>query len=188
MIQTQIILASNSPRRKFLLEQANIQFTINASDIEEIVPDSIPIRQAPEYLAKEKARACDHVVKENEVIIAADTSVFLNDEILNKPHNKEEAMDMLRSMSNTTHEVITGVALLGIEKCDSFSTLSKVELDEMSDEEIHYYIDTYQPFDKAGAYGIQDWIGWCKISRIEGSYSNIFGLPMRDVYQALKQF
>lgn len=188
MIDRKIVLASGSPRRKFLLEQADFNFTINASDIEEIVPDHIPIREAPEYLAIEKAKACEHQFYNDEIILAADTSVFLNNKILNKPIDEAEARTMLKSMSKHTHEVITGVALRHQEKIKSFSNVSIVVFDPLSNAEIDYYIEKYKPMDKAGAYGIQDWIGWCKISRIEGSYSNIFGLPMRDVYNALRSF
>lgn len=188
MIDRQIVLASGSPRRKFLLEQADMSFTINASDIEEIVPDHIPIREAPEYLAIEKSKACDHQFVGDELILAADTSVFLNNQILNKPINEADARSMLKSMSKTSHEVITGVALRQRDIIKSFSCVSKVVFDPLSNDEIDYYIQKYQPMDKAGAYGIQDWIGWCKISKIEGSYSNIFGLPMRDVYNALRSF
>lgn len=183
-----IILASNSPRRKFLLEQADYQFTINASDIPEIVPETLPIREAPEYLAIEKAKACVHLCGDNELILAADTSVFLNNDILNKPGDRAEAVQMLRQLKLTTHEVITGVALRDANNIRSFSALSKVVFDDLSEEEINYYVDSYKPYDKAGAYGIQDWIGWCKIKSIEGSYSNILGLPMRDVYNAIRDF
>jgi len=188
MIDRQIVLASASPRRKFLLEQADFEFTINASDVDETVPDHIPIKEAPEFLAVKKAKACDHQFSGEELILAADTSVFLNDTILNKPASESDAKSMLKSMSKTSHEVITGVALRHRDTIKSFSCVSKVVFDPLSNDEIEYYIKKYKPMDKAGAYGIQDWIGWCKISRIEGSYSNIFGLPMRDVYNALKSF
>jgi len=188
MIKKEVVLASGSPRRKFLLEQADIQFTINAPHIEEVVPDHIPIREAPEYLAIEKANACEHRFLGEELILAADTSVFLDDKILNKPANEAEARSMLKSMSKSQHEVITGVAIRDQARLKSLSCVSLVVFDPLSNDEIDYYIEKYKPMDKAGAYGIQDWIGWCKISRIEGSYSNIFGLPMREVYNALQTF
>lgn len=184
-----IILASNSPRRKFLLEQGAFQFTINASDIPEIVPEDLPINEAPEYLAIEKAKACTHICRGyDELILAADTSVFLDDIILNKPQDRAEAVEMIHQLKSTKHEVITGVALRDATKLHSFSTSSFVVFDDFSAEEIDYYVDTYKPYDKAGGYGIQDWIGWCKIESIEGSYSNILGLPMRDVYNAIREF
>lgn len=188
MTHRHIILASNSPRRKFLLEQGAYQFSINASDIPEIVPEELPIREAPEYLAIEKAKACNHRCENDELILAADTSVFLDDIILNKPEDRAEAVEMIQQLKNSSHEVITGVALRNEEKLTSFSVLSKVVFDDFTAAEIDYYVDTYKPFDKAGGYGIQDWIGWCKIQTIEGSYSNILGLPMREVYNAILVF
>ncbi len=183
-----IILASGSPRRSFLLSENNIPYSVNPSNIDEIVPDNIPIKTAPEYLAVEKAHACNQECANNELILAADTSVFLGNEILNKPINHQEAVEMISKLSQTTHEVITGFCLKNKEKQFSQSVRSIVEFDSISEEEIEYYVTTFKPFDKAGAYGIQDWIGWCKINRIEGSYSNILGLPMREVYMALRDF
>lgn len=171
-----------------MLSECNIPYSVNPSNIEEIVPESIPLKEAPEYLAVEKANACDHDCSHNEIILAADTSVFLGNDILNKPANHQEAVDMISKLSKTTHEVITGFCLKDKEKQVSESVLSIVEFDSISDEEIEYYIKEFKPFDKAGGYGIQDWIGWCKIKRIEGSYSNILGLPMREVYLALRDF
>jgi len=186
--QQHIILASGSPRRSFMLSECHIPFTVNPSNIEEIVPDTIPIKEAPEYLAIQKATACDHICKNSEIILAADTSVFLENDILNKPADHQEAVYMISKLSETTHEVITGFCLKNEDKQVSQSVLSVVEFDPISKEEIEFYIKQHRPFDKAGGYGIQDWIGWCKISRIEGSYSNILGLPMREVYLALASF
>jgi len=183
-----IILASKSPRRKFLLEQADIKFEIKSSDVDETVPGHIPIRDSPEYLAKRKASFIHKQLNTEQIILAADTSVFISDSILNKPGDYQEARKMLSVLSGKTHDVITGVCLVNNQKQHSFSVLSIVHLDQLSEEEMDYYITEYKPFDKAGGYGIQDWIGWCKIRSIEGSYSNILGLPMREVYQALSEF
>jgi len=185
---THIILASGSPRRSFLLSECHIPFSVKPSNIEEIVPSHISVRDSPEFLAVEKAKACPHHCASNELILSADTSVFLGDDILNKPENYQEAVDMISKLSETQHEVITGFCIKNTDKLHSESVLSLVEFDFISQEEIDFYIKHFKPFDKAGGYGIQDWIGWCKIKRIEGSYSNILGLPMREVYQQLKGF
>ena len=185
---THIILASGSPRRSFLLSECHIPFSVKPSNIEEIVPAHIALRDSPEYLAVEKAKACSHNCAPNELILSADTSVFLGDEILNKPANYQEAVDMISKLSETQHEVITGFCIKQKSKQLSQSVLSLVEFDKISSDEIDFYIEQFKPFDKAGGYGIQDWIGWCKIKRIEGSYSNILGLPMREVYQQLRSF
>ena len=185
---THIILASGSPRRSFLLAECRIPFSVKPSNIEEIVPSHISIRDSPEYLAVEKAKACPHHCASNELILSADTSVFLGDQILNKPTNDKEAIDMISKLSETQHEVITGFCIKHNSKQLSQSVLSLVEFDKITADEIDFYIEQFKPFDKAGGYGIQDWIGWCKIKRIEGSYSNILGLPMREVYQQLRSF
>ncbi len=188
MIKQSIILASKSPRRKFLLDQADIQHEVVGYDVEENVPDHIALEESPEYLALKKGRYALDLLDTQRIILAADTSVFWRDEILNKPDDRTEAIEMLRKLSAETHSVITGVALLTQEKTHSFSVKSEVLLDEISEAELDYYVDNYRPYDKAGSYGIQDWIGWVKIKSITGSYSNILGLPMRELYQALLRF
>lgn len=184
----EIILASKSPRRSFLLKEAGIPFVVKSFDMEELVSEPIPIREHPEFLACAKANDAFEKLSTNQIILAADTSVFLNDTILNKPEDKEEAFTMLSSLSGKWHEVITGVCLKHVSKQTSFSVSSMVLFDEILPEEINWYIDHSKPFDKAGSYGIQDWIGWCKISEIKGSYSNILGLPMNRVYKQLQKF
>jgi len=184
----QLILASKSPRRKELLERSNIPFTIRTLEVEEIYPDSLPKAEVAEYLATLKAEAARPSMADDEVILGADSIVILKNTIYGKPKNKEEAHHILRQLSGQPHEVITGVCLLSKTKKVSFSGVSKVWMEELSDAEIAYYVDTFQPFDKAGAYAIQEWIGLCKISKIEGTYSNIMGLPTEMVYRALKQF
>lgn len=186
--KTEIILASKSPRRSFLLEQADISFTVKSFDMEELVTEPIPIKEHPEYLAVAKADDAYSKLSTDQIILAADTSVFLDDQILNKPNDEEDAISMLSALSGNWHEVITGVCLFQTTRKKSFSVSSMVLFDHISEEEILWYVQNYKPFDKAGSYGIQDWIGWCKIKEIKGSYSNILGLPMNRVYHELKKF
>ena len=188
MIRQSIILASKSPRRKFLLEQADIKFKVIGYDVEENVPNDLPIEEAPEYLSLKKGRYAMEQLQTDQIVLAADTSVFSKQEILNKPEDRSVAIEMLRKLSDHKHSVITGVTLITQNKIESFSVKSEVLLDEISDAELDYYVDNYKPYDKAGSYGIQDWIGWVKIKSITGSYSNILGLPIREVYQSLLKF
>jgi len=184
----QLILASKSPRRSELLERSNIPFTIRTLEVEEIYPDSLPKADVAEYLAILKAEAARPNMSEDEIILGADSIVILNDTIYGKPKDAEDAHHILRQLSGQVHQVITGVCLLSKTKKVSFSAVSKVWMEELSEAEIAYYVETFQPFDKAGAYAIQEWIGLCKISKIEGTYSNIMGLPTEMVYQALCHF
>jgi MAF protein len=183
-----LILASKSPRRKELLERSNIPFTIRTLEVEEIYPESLPKSEVAEYLAILKAEAARPNLGEQEIVLGADSIVILQDTIYGKPKDVEDAHYILRQLSGQTHEVITGVCLLSKNKKVSFSAVSKVWMKELTEEEIAYYVDTYKPFDKAGAYAIQEWIGLCKISKIEGTYSNIMGLPTEMVYRALRAF
>jgi len=183
-----LILASKSPRRKELLERSNIPFTIRTLDVEEVYPDTLPEAEVAEYLAILKAEAALPTMAADEVILGADSIVILNNTIYGKPKDAEDAHHILRQLSGQIHEVITGVCLLSKNKKVSFSAVSKVWMKELSEAEIKYYVETFQPFDKAGAYAIQEWIGLCKISKIEGTYSNIMGLPTEMVYQALGEF
>jgi len=184
----QLILASKSPRRKELLERSNIPFTIRTLDVEEIYPEELPKAGVAEYLAILKAEAALPTMADDEVVLGADSIVILKDTIYGKPKDAEDAHRILRQLSGQIHEVITGVCLLSKNKKVSFNAVSKVWMEELSEAEIKYYVETFQPFDKAGAYAIQEWIGLCKISKIEGTYSNIMGLPTEMVYQALREF
>jgi len=184
----QLILASKSPRRKELLERSNIPFIIRTLEVEEIYPDSLPKIEVAEYLAILKAEAARPNLAENEIVLGADSIVILKDTIYGKPKDAEDAHHILRQLSGQVHEVITGVCLLSKDKKVSFSAVSKVWMEELTEEEISYYVETFKPFDKAGAYAIQEWIGLCKISKIEGTYSNIMGLPTEMVYRALRAF
>jgi septum formation protein len=186
ILNKKIILASKSPRRKTLLEQAGFTIEIKTKEVEEDYPDDLPAAQVAPFLAEKKATACaDFLETENDILLTADSVVILNEVIYGKPTDYEDAFKILRNLSGNMHEVITGVCLLSKQKKRIFSGLSKVYFQPLTDEEIHYYISTCQPYDKAGAYAIQEWIGLCKISKIEGTYSNIMGLPMEDVYREL---
>ena len=183
-----LILASKSPRRKELLERSNIPFTIRTLEVEEIYPEILPKAEVAEYLAVLKAEAALPNMADGEIILGADSIVILNDTIYGKPKDVEDAHHILRQLSGQVHEVITGVCLISKNKKVSFSAVSKVWMEDLSEEEISYYVETFKPFDKAGAYAIQEWIGLCKISKIEGTYSNIMGLPTEMVYRALREF
>jgi septum formation protein len=183
-----IILASKSPRRSQLLREAGLEFRVEAFDVDEsFSPDMAPEAVAP-WLAQKKAQAAKHFIQDNEIILAADSVVILEGKIYNKPADYQEAFDMIRALSGKQHTVITGVCLLSREKEEVMAGVTKVWFAELSDEEIDYYIRTCKPFDKAGSYGAQDWIGHCKITRIEGTFQNVMGLPVDLVYAALQRF
>lgn len=189
MIKKKIVLASKSPRRKFLLEQADFTFRVVTQDTDESYDPAMDPTQVPAFLSALKAEAVIHEVDEDELIIAADTIVISGDkQVLGKPKDQQDAYRTLEKLADVKHDVITGVTLLTKVKNISFSVVSTVEFDALTSAEIQYYVDKYKPFDKAGSYGIQDWIGWCKIKRIEGSYSNIMGLPMNALYRKIQTF
>ena len=181
-----IVLASNSPRRKELLSGIDIPYEISVlPDIDESYPDTLPHEEVAEFLARKKASAYFPELKDNTLLITADTVVLLHNQILNKPVDKADAKQMLRRLSGNTHRVITGVCLTTKEKQKSFSDLSLVTFGDLTDAEIEYYVEKYAPLDKAGAYGVQEWIGYVAVKRIEGSYFNIMGLPIYRVYREL---
>ncbi len=181
-----IILASNSPRRKDLLTKMGVDFEVRIKEINEDFPSDLSAKEVAEYLAKKKSNAYRDSVSKNELVITADTLVSSEDKILNKPETKEEARQMLEFLSNNTHEVITGVSLMTCENQIIFSVISKVTFGELSALDINKYVDSGLPMDKAGAYGIQDWIGTIAVTKIEGSYENIVGLPTQELYRQLK--
>lgn len=183
-----IILASKSPRRSQLLREAGFTFEIKTTEVEENYPAELSPRLVPEFLARKKAHASTHFLKEDEILLAADSIVILQNTIYEKPKDRADAVRILQRLSGNMHEVITGVCLKSLQQERCFSGHSNVYFEELSDEEIDYYIDTYQPFDKAGSYGIQEWLGLCKIRKIEGTYANIMGLPVDLVYKELKHF
>ena len=187
-LHKKIVLASQSPRRKQLLEDAGFSICVRPTDVEESFPEHMPVREVPEYLAHKKAMAAKAALATNEIVIASDCVVILDGVIYNKPLDHADAVSILKKLSGKMHEVITGVCIMDHEKTSIFSGVSKVFFSELSDEEIEYYIEKYQPYDKAGAYAIQEWIGLCKIKKIEGTYANIMGLPMDLVYEHLQEF
>lgn len=184
---TQITLASGSPRRKELLSSLGIDFQVKTKPIDEAFPADLPTSEVATYIAKAKAEAFTEDIGTNELIITADTVVVLGNEILAKPADKKEAQEMLQALSGSTHLVITGVCILTSEGFQTFDETTSVVFKQLSAQEIDYYIDNYKPFDKAGAYGIQEWIGMVGIERIEGDYYNVVGLPLQKVYSHLKQ-
>ena len=182
-----LILSSNSPRRKELLAGLDIPFEVRViEDIDESYPDTLPTGEIAEYIAQKKAAAYE--VGNDEVLITADTIVVLDDQILGKPANAEEAKQMLRSLSGKKHHVITGVCLKSCDQQHHFSVISEVTFKTLAEEEISYYVETYKPFDKAGAYGIQEWIGYIGVTGLSGSYFNVMGLPVQRIYAELKKF
>ena len=182
-----LILSSNSPRRKELLAGLDIPFEVRViEDIDESYPDTLPTGEIAEYIAQKKAAAYE--VGNDEVLITADTIVVLDDQILGKPADAEEAKQMLRSLSGKTHHVITGVCLKSRDQQHHFSVISEVTFKTLAEDEISYYVENYKPFDKAGAYGIQEWIGYIGVTGLSGSYFNVMGLPVQRIYEELKKF
>ena len=179
-----IILASQSPRRKELLALLDHEFTVEVREVDEIFPDALEVNKVAEYLARLKASAFTDI-KIDQLIITADTIVVLENQILGKPKNKVEATQMLQRLSNRSHQVITGVCIKTSDKAISFSNTTKVYFKELTASEINYYIENYKPFDKAGSYGIQEWIGAIGITKIEGSYFNVVGLPIQELNEQL---
>lgn len=183
----QIVLASNSPRRQELLKGLDIPFTVRVKeDISEDYPHDLPVDQIPLFIAKKKAAAYD--IGDNELLITADTVVVLDREVMGKPHNASDAKRMLRALSGYTHQVVTGVCLTTRQRQRAFTTVTDVTFKELSDDEIDYYVTHYHPFDKAGAYGVQEWIGYIGVTKLQGSYFNVMGLPVQRIYQELKRF
>ncbi|MCH2043254.1 MAG: Maf family nucleotide pyrophosphatase [Saprospiraceae bacterium] len=181
-----ILLASKSPRRHQLVEQLGCTFEIIQQDAEEIVPEDLPRIEVAEYLAKLKATSVQHKLQQaNEVILCSDTIVVLDDTIYHKPKDHQDAIRILSDLSGQVHQVITGVCLVHQDWKVSFSDIAKVHFDEITPEEMEYYIREYQPYDKAGAYAVQEWIGLAKIKKIEGTYATIMGLPTHLIYTEL---
>lgn len=183
----QIILASNSPRRKELMSGLGVDYVVKIlPDVDESYPDSLQGGDIPEFIACKKAGAYRSILQPGELLITADTIVWLDGKVLGKPQGREGAVEMLRALSGKKHQVFTGVCLTTTEWQKSFTAASDVLFDELSDEEIAYYVDRYQPMDKAGAYGVQEWIGYIGVHSISGSFYNIMGLPIQKLYKVLK--
>jgi septum formation protein len=183
-----IILASRSPRRQQLLKDLGLTFEVVGIDYDETFPGNLNGEDAAIYLAKGKSNSFRNKLSDNEIVITADTIVWCNNQTLGKPVDYQDARRMIRELSGNTHEVITGVNLLSSKKEVAFCESTKVTFEKISDEEIDFYLQEFKPFDKAGAYGIQEWIGIAACSRIEGSYFNVVGLPVQRVYQELMEF
>ncbi|WP_065220268.1 MULTISPECIES: Maf-like protein [Butyricimonas] len=181
-----LILASASPRRQQLMKDAGLTFEVRQKKIVEDYPKDLPLEKVPEYLSKVKAEAFREELQPDEVLVTADTVICIHGKILGKPANRAEAIGMLQELSGNRHLVVTGVSVTTKTKQISFSALTNVFFKELSDEEIEYYVDVYKPFDKAGAYGIQEWIGYIGIERIEGSFYNVMGLPVQKLYETLR--
>jgi septum formation protein len=180
-----IILASGSPRRQEFFKNLGLEFEIRLKEVEEIYPKHLKSEEITNYLAELKANAFENEINENELLITSDTIIWLNDNALGKPKDYNDAFEILKSLSNQTHEVITSVCFKTIEKKELIHEITKVTFTELSNEAIHFYLKNYKPFDKAGAYGIQEWIGLIGISKIDGSYTNVVGLPTEKVYNYL---
>lgn len=184
-----IILASASPRRKELLSKLDIDFNVKIiPDIDESFPANMPVVKVPQHISRKKAEAYRPGMGENDLVIAADTIVATGRRILGKPADETAARDMLKLLSGRSHRVITGVTIMTKERTETFPAVSRVCFDVMSDEEIDYYVNKYRPLDKAGAYGIQEWIGMIGVSELHGSYFNVMGLPVQRLYARLKTF
>jgi len=183
--QYKIILASGSPRRQQFFKDLDLDFEIRLKEIEEIFPPELKREAITNYLAELKAAAFEDELKENEILVTSDTLVWHNEKAVGKPKDKQDAFEILKSLSNATHEVITSVCFKTNTKSEVLFEITKVTFNELTDEAIAYYIENYKPFDKAGAYGIQEWIGFIGVKKIEGSYANVIGLPVDRVYQYL---
>ena len=182
-----LILASASPRRQQLMKDAGFTFEVWLKNVEEKYPQELHWENVPEYLSKVKASAFREELKADEVLITADTVVCIHDRILGKPADRKEAISMLQELSGNRHLVVTGVSVTTRTEQLSFSSRTDVFFKRLSNEEIEFYVDTYKPFDKAGAYGIQEWIGYIGIERIEGSVYNVMGLPIQKLYETLRK-
>ena len=184
-----LILASKSPRRQQLMRELGLEFDIRANgDDEELYPDGLSMTEIPVYLAQHKAIPLAASLRDNEILITSDTIVWCNWQVIGKPKDKEDAFSILSLLSGNMHTVVTGVCLTSTKASSTFFATTNVYFRKLADEEILYYIDRYKPFDKAGAYGIQEWIGYIGVERIEGSYYNVMGLPVQTLYLELQKF
>ncbi|KRB53523.1 Maf-like protein [Flavobacterium sp. Root186] len=180
-----IILASGSPRRQQFFKDLDLDFEIRLKEVEEIYPPELKAVEITDFLAQLKADALKDELKENEILVTSDTIVWHQNKALGKPKSAEDAFEMIKSMSNTTHEVITSVCFQNNTASTLLHDITKVTFKDLSDEAILYYIENYKPYDKAGAYGIQEWFGFMAVTKVEGSYTNVMGLPTAKVYEYL---
>jgi septum formation protein len=182
------ILASKSPRRQELIHDLGIDFRVEIRDVDENFPAELYKEEIPVFLAELKSKPFEGTLSENDLLITADTIVWLDGEVFGKPSDREDAYRILKKLSGKEHQVISGVCLTGKEKQRSFFSVSNVSFRELSDNEIYFYIDEFKPYDKAGAYGIQEWIGYIGITHIEGSFYNVMGLPVQQLYSEIIRF
>ena len=184
-----VVLASNSPRRKELLQRLGIPFKVRTLfGIDESYPDTLRGEDIVRYISRNKANAYRSSMGPDELLITAATIVYLQGEVMGKPHDADDARRMLRALAGQVHQVITGVTIITANDMENFAVTSQVKFSDLSDDEINYYVDRYLPLDKAGAYGIQEWIGLVAVEELRGSYFNVVGLPIQRLYQALKRF
>ena len=186
--QYHYILASQSPRRQQLLRSLGIDFEVRTKEVDETYPEGLSIEEIPVFLARKKAAPFNNNLQENELLITADTIVSYKDKVLGKPQDTKEARQMLLMLSDNEHQVISGVCLTSIKKQIAFYAISSVRFKQLTESEIEYYITHFKPFDKAGGYGIQEWIGTIGITHIEGSFYNVMGLPVQKLYEEIQKF
>lgn len=185
LAQYSLILASGSPRRQQFFKDLDLDFEVRLKEIEEIYPPELKAEEITNYLAELKANAFEGELNDNEILITSDTIVWFNDKALGKPKDKEDAFAILKSLSDATHEVITSVCFKTKAKTELISEITKVTFNPLSDAAIEYYLEHYKPYDKAGAYGIQEWIGFIGVAKVEGSYTNVMGMPTDKVFEYL---
>lgn len=183
-----IILASKSPRRQQLFKELGLDFSIQTKDIDESYPTNLKASEITDFIAKKKAQAFENELQENDILVTSDTIVWHNGEALEKPRDRAHAIEMMESYSNTSHDVITSVCLTSKEKTVVFHDITQVYFKPLSKEEIEFYVDNYNPYDKAGAYGIQEWIGFIGVTKLVGSYFNVMGFPVHKFYEELSKF
>jgi septum formation protein len=183
-----VILGSNSPRRQELLKGIHVNFELIPMDADESLPNHMQGLESARYLAEKKADAYTNILTEHDLLITADTIVLSENRILGKPHDKQEAVEMLRALSGRTHQVVTGVCISTTTRRHSFHTITEVRFSNLTADEIDFYIEHYSPYDKAGSYGVQEWIGFIGVEHINGSYFNVMGLPIQRLYQELKKW
>ncbi len=183
-----LILGSKSPRRQALIRELGFPVEIRIDEVDEIYPNHLEPENVPAYLAKLKAQPLIRTLQDNEILITSDTIVLQNGAVIGKPKDRDAAIAMLRRLSGQMHIVITGVSLISKDQSRSFSSQTEVYFSELTQDEIEHYVDTFQPMDKAGSYGIQEWIGYIGVSKINGCYYNVMGLPLHDLYRTLKKY
>lgn len=182
-----IILGSKSPRRQQLVQEIGLPVELRIQEVDEVYPNDLPLDKIPEYLSELKAQPLLKELQDDEILLTSDTIVLLNGKVLGKPKDEKDAKAMIRQLSTNTHDVITGFHLTSKSKSHTASSITKVTFSELTEEEISHYVDTFKPLDKAGSYGIQEWIGYIGVKGIEGCYYNVMGLPVSAIYQVLKK-